>query len=71
MTEVSPYVYIPTQPTYQQGIIYHPKFNPPPPEVVPRLIWRTDDTPETLTRRLQVYREKTLPIYGKLAVREE
>ena len=47
-----------------QGVIYHPKFNPPPPEVVPRLSWRTDDTPDTLARRLQVYREKTRPIYG-------
>ncbi len=45
-------------------MIYHPKFNPPPPEVVPRLSWRTDDTPDTLARRLQVYREKTRPIYG-------
>lgn len=45
-------------------MIYHPKFNPPPPEVVPRLAWRTDDTPETLARRLQVYKEKTRPIYG-------
>jgi adenylate kinase family enzyme len=47
-------------------VIYHPKFNPPPPEVVPRLAWRTDDTPETLNRRLQVYKEKTRPIYGAL-----
>lgn len=45
-------------------MIYHPKFNPPPPEVVPRLAWRTDDTPETLNRRLQVYNEQTRPIYG-------
>lgn len=50
--------------TLQQGVIYHPRFNPPPPEVVPRLTWRTDDTPETLQRRLQVYKEKTRPIYG-------
>lgn len=47
-------------------MIYHPRFNPPPPEVVPRLAWRTDDTPETLNRRLQVYKEQTKPIYGAL-----
>ena len=45
-------------------MIYHPKFNPPPPEIVPRLIWRTDDTPDTLGRRLQIYKDKTIPIYG-------
>eukprot|EP00667_Euglena_gracilis_P003392 EG_transcript_3402 len=34
------------------GIIYHPRFNPPPAEVHDRLLWRLDDTPETVERRL-------------------
>ncbi|CAM9555292.1 unnamed protein product, partial [Hapterophycus canaliculatus] len=39
-----------TDPT--TGVIYHPKFSPPPPEVVPRLTWRTDDTEDVIESRL-------------------
>ncbi|CAM9461830.1 unnamed protein product, partial [Choristocarpus tenellus] len=35
------------------GIIYHPKFAPPPPEVRSRLVWRTDDTREVIEKRLK------------------
>eukprot|EP00611_Tribonema_gayanum_P019269 TRINITY_DN3302_c0_g2_i1.p1 TRINITY_DN3302_c0_g2~~TRINITY_DN3302_c0_g2_i1.p1 ORF type:complete len:711 (+),score=209.74 TRINITY_DN3302_c0_g2_i1:2723-4855(+) len=35
------------------GTIYHPKFNPPPPDAVHRLVWRTDDTPEVIESRLR------------------
>ncbi len=33
-------------------------------EIMGRLVWRMDDTPETLERRLKIYREKTAPIIG-------
>lgn len=36
-------------------------------EVVSRLIWRTDDVPEVLERRLQLYRDKTRPLLGRQA----
>ncbi|KAH8070184.1 adenylate kinase [Aureococcus anophagefferens] len=34
------------------GTVYHPKYAPPPEDVEPRLVWRTDDTEEVLRRRL-------------------
>lgn len=42
--------------------IYHVTFNPPPPEIAPRVIQRTDDDEETLKRRLTKYHQDTLPI---------
>lgn len=33
-------------------------------EVASRLIWRTDDMPEVLERRLQLYADKTRPLLG-------
>jgi adenylate kinase len=36
--------------------VYHLKFNPPPDEIVNRLIQRQDDTEETMVVRLQQYR---------------
>lgn len=44
------------------GIIYHLKFNPPPPEAMGRLIHRPDDTPEACTARLEKYHRETTPI---------
>jgi len=42
--------------------IYHMKFNPPPPEVVGRLIIRSDDTKEKLVPRLQAFHANSNPI---------
>ncbi|CAN0260460.1 unnamed protein product [Ascophyllum nodosum] len=39
------------------GVIYHPKFSPPPREVQHRLTWRTDDTLEVINKRLRQYKE--------------
>jgi adenylate kinase len=46
----------------QTGRVYHIKFDPPPPEVAPRLIQRSDDTEEVLSKRLQEYHGKTAPL---------
>jgi adenylate kinase len=53
------------------GRIYHLRFDPPPAEIVPRLMQRPDDTEAVLRRRLAEYREKTAPIvpyYEKLGL---
>ena len=44
------------------GHVYHLTFDPPPPEIVHRLVQRADDTEAVLTRRLKEHREKTAPI---------
>lgn len=44
------------------GKIYHLKFNPPPEEILPRLIHREDDKEETVKNRLVKYHEQTEPI---------
>ena len=46
----------------ETGKIYHLKFDPPPAEVVPRLVHRKDDTEEAITKRLTYYHEWTAPI---------
>lgn len=46
----------------ETGRVYHVKFDPPPPELAPRLIQRSDDTEAVLTKRLQEYHEKTSPL---------
>jgi adenylate kinase len=46
----------------QTGKIYHLQFDPPPEEVLPRLIQRSDDTEETVKNRLSQYHEQTEPI---------
>lgn len=46
----------------ETGRVYHIKFDPPPPEVAGRLIQRSDDTEEVLTKRLEEYHEKTAPL---------
>lgn len=42
--------------------IYHLKFNPPPEDVVSRLVQRSDDTAEACMARLTKYHEETAPI---------
>jgi len=44
------------------GRIYHLKFDPPPAQVIPRLVQRSDDTEGVLTQRLQEYHRKTAPL---------
>lgn len=47
----------------ETGDIYHLEYNPPEDEAVEeRLIQRDDDTEETVTERLRVYRENTEPV---------
>lgn len=47
----------------QTGVNYHLDFNPPPPDVPEDMILqRSDDLPEAIQRRLDVYREKTQPL---------
>ena len=46
---------------------YHPKFSPPPESVQHRLVWRTDDTPEVIERRLEQFHSTvndTLAVYS-------
>ena len=44
------------------GTIYHLVFSPPPPELLPRLVHRKDDTVEAVTTRLAKYHSETAPI---------
>jgi adenylate kinase len=44
------------------GRVYHLTFDPPPIEIMHRLVHRSDDTEEVLRRRLAEYRDKTAPI---------
>lgn len=44
------------------GHIYHLTFDPPPADVVDRLIQRPDDTAAVLVNRLAEYRAKTAPL---------
>jgi adenylate kinase len=44
------------------GAIYHLKYNPPPPEVISRLVHRKDDTIEAVSTRIQKYHSETAPI---------
>jgi adenylate kinase len=46
----------------ETGRIYHLKFNPPPDDIVSRLVHRKDDTPEAVAARLVKYRSETAPI---------
>jgi len=47
----------------ETGVNYHLDFNPPPPDVPPdMLLQRTDDRAEAIKKRLDVYRESTLPL---------
>ncbi|CAM9568541.1 unnamed protein product [Chrysoparadoxa australica] len=40
------------------GVIYHPRYAPAPPEVKERLVWRVDDQPDVIDRRLEQFREE-------------
>lgn len=42
--------------------IYHLKYNPPPNEIVERLVHRKDDTVEAVSTRIQKYHSETAPI---------
>jgi adenylate kinase len=46
----------------ETNIIYHLKYNPPPAEIVARLVHRKDDTIEAVTMRVQKYHSETAPI---------
>ncbi len=53
------------------GAIYHLEFNPPPADVVDRLVHRKDDTEEACRTRLGAYHDMTAPIipfYGDLGL---
>jgi adenylate kinase len=46
----------------ETGRIYHLTFDPPPAEVVGRLVHRADDTAEVVENRLAEYHAKTAPL---------
>jgi adenylate kinase len=46
----------------ETGAIYHLKYNPPPADIVPRLVHRKDDTAEAVRVRLTNYHAQTAPI---------
>jgi adenylate kinase len=46
----------------ETGVIYHLKYNPPPPEIVGRLVHRKDDTIDAVSTRIQKYHSETAPI---------
>ncbi|MCS6915530.1 MAG: adenylate kinase [Myxococcales bacterium] len=46
----------------ETGTIYHLRFNPPPPEVAPRVVQRKDDTEQACRARLDKYHSETAPI---------
>ncbi|MCB9677423.1 MAG: adenylate kinase [Alphaproteobacteria bacterium] len=46
----------------ETGEIYHLQFNPPPAEIMSRLVHRKDDTEEACRTRLGAYHDQTSPI---------
>jgi adenylate kinase len=46
----------------ETGKIYHLKYNPPPPDIVGRLVHRKDDTKEAVDKRVSKYHSETKPI---------
>jgi adenylate kinase len=42
--------------------IYHLKFNPPPPEILDRLVQREDDTEAVMRERLATYHQEITPV---------
>ena len=46
----------------ETGTIYHLKYNPPPAEIVGRLVHRSDDTKEAVDKRVAKYHAETAPI---------
>ncbi len=53
------------------GKIYHLKFDPPPADVVPRLVHRPDDSESVAKARLKKYHDETepvIPLYEKKGI---
>ena len=51
----------------ETGAIYHLDFNPPPDDVDPAsLVHRTDDQPDAIRHRLEVYHDETAPVEAYL-----
>ncbi|KAL4439685.1 hypothetical protein ABPG75_002686 [Micractinium tetrahymenae] len=48
----------------ETGEIYHLTFKPPPPEIVPRLVQRSDDTEEKARNRLRTYHANVDAVIG-------
>ena len=46
----------------ETGTIYHLKYNPPPQDIVSRLVHRADDTKEAVDKRIAKYHSETAPI---------
>ncbi len=46
----------------ETGTIYHLKYNPPPADIVGRLVHRKDDTAEAVKTRVAKYHSETAPI---------
>ncbi len=46
----------------QTGTIYHLKYNPPPADIVDRLVHRKDDTVESVQKRVQKFHSETTPV---------
>jgi adenylate kinase len=46
----------------ETGTIYHLKYNPPPADIVSRLVHRSDDTEEKVATRTAKYHAETAPI---------
>lgn len=44
------------------GTIYHMIFNPPPADIIPRLVQRKDDTVEAAVTRVAKYHSETAPV---------
>ena len=42
--------------------VYHLTFNPPPPEILDRLVHREDDTEEVMRERLATYHQEIAPV---------
>ncbi|MGE3542381.1 MAG: adenylate kinase family protein, partial [Kofleriaceae bacterium] len=44
------------------GAIYHLTYNPPPADIIDRLVHRKDDTKDAVTTRIAKYHSETAPI---------
>ncbi|MEM0963080.1 MAG: adenylate kinase [Bacteroidota bacterium] len=53
----------------ETGEIYHLDFNPPPEVITHRLVHRSDDQPEAIRNRLEVYHADTAPVETVLRTR--
>eukprot|EP00879_Flechtneria_rotunda_P021253 GHRR01022391.1.p1 GENE.GHRR01022391.1~~GHRR01022391.1.p1 ORF type:complete len:229 (+),score=76.21 GHRR01022391.1:387-1073(+) len=48
----------------ETGAIYHLKFNPPPEDIIPRLIQRSDDTEEKVKARVETHSNNVDAVIG-------